>query len=106
LNSTFDSFTSNPFGAGIDNFNLKGFDTKSAENAYLTILLERGLFPFIFFMLFIYMCLASSLTHNNNSYIWVITLLLYFLFNYELNNIFGNFLLLFMVYETRNKVNV
>lgn len=95
----------NPFGYGIDNYgviysylNIEDKIVYSGENAYLTILVERGWVAFFFFMLF-----WSSLFKNifRNKYISFNTiavplLFIYFSFNYELNNVFACFIFYFI----------
>lgn len=89
----------NPIGYGINNYRAiypkKSVKPSfSAENAYLTILVERGWVAFIFFIsmsvsLFKYNFKANSigLTHFLFPFLF-----LYFLFNYELNNSFACFI--------------
>lgn len=91
----------NPFGYGIDNysaiysvFNIKDRVSNSAENAFLTILIERGWFALITFLLFWKTLFVMAYRNNNMTLnkIALPLLLIYFFFNYELNNIFGCFI--------------
>ncbi len=98
----------NPFGYGIDNYgsiyNIWDINDRisySAENAYLTILVEKGWFSFFFFLLFWLLILKKAfqiktITLNK---ILVPVLTIYFLFNYELNNIFANFIIYILLID-------
>ena len=89
----------NPFGYGISNYdyiydkNFMGRISYSGENAYLTLLVERGLLSFIFFLWFIISLFKRNMLHQTgfNSFI-VPAISIYYLFNYELNSVFPNFI--------------
>ena len=86
-------FLKNPFGYGLNNYaniylkynNIRV--SNSAENALLTVLIENGLLVSIIYIKLI----INSLKKVTDKNLLVYPLFLYFLFNYELNNIFGNF---------------
>jgi hypothetical protein len=91
----------NPVGYGINNYSsiydIYNLDTRisnSAENAYVTILVERGWLSFIFFLMAFYKFfkrayIASHITLNK---ILLPMLAIYFLFNYELNTVLACFI--------------
>ena len=87
----------NPFGYGIENYseiypkNYTGDISNSGENAYLTILVERGWLSFIFFSLFILQGIFNSINKTRFDKYFMIFCSIYFLFNYELNNVFVAF---------------
>jgi hypothetical protein len=90
----------NPLGSGICNYNTiydknyRGRVSNSAENAYLTILVERGWLAFLFLIYFLFISLKRSYLNKEislNKFLLPF-LFIYFLFNYELNNIFGTFI--------------
>ena len=87
---------SNPFGYGIQNYGIMSNGYGSAENAYLTLLVERGWLAGIFFIRWLWRSFKEStrgtLTNSLSS-----CLLIYFLFNYEFmsyTNIFLFFIIL------------
>lgn len=85
----------NPLGYGINNYDAiyskqSTFRTYSAENAYLTILVERGWLAFgcfiaMFWSFFVSFLKTKSIGLN---YFLLPTIAVYFLFNFELNNAF------------------
>lgn len=89
----------NPLGYGIGNYssiyegNRRDHISNSSENAYLTILVERGWLSFIFFMSTLILSLKKSIKSKvlNLNMFLLPFLFIYFLFNYELNNVFGTF---------------
>lgn len=100
IEDALESSITNPFGYGLCNYssiyegNYREHISNSSENAYLTILVERGWLAFIFFINFLYYSFKTSVKSdeiNLNKFL-IPFLLIYFLFNYELNNVFGNFI--------------
>lgn len=100
IEDALESSITNPFGYGLCNYssiyegNYREHISNSSENAYLTILVERGWLAFIFIINFLYYSFKTSVKSdeiNLNKFL-IPFLLIYFLFNYELNNIFGNFI--------------
>lgn len=90
----------NPIGYGINNYSsiyssdYSGHISKSGENAYLTILVERGWLAFILFLLIFINGVKKIFTKkivDLNSFL-VPFLAIYFLFNYELSNAFTCFI--------------
>jgi hypothetical protein len=89
----------NPIGYGIENYSTiyesninKSF---TAENAFLTILVERGWLAFIFYIFYFFSILKlNKLKYHNliNYFLFV-----FLLFNYELNNLFINMLFFFVM---------
>ena len=107
LNLSLSTFFDNPFGVGVDCFNLgSNIDSKSSENAFLTIFVERGLLPGILFLFLILKLIKKdSLSYNlKNLILCAFTIFIYFMFNYEYNNIFMNFFYFLTIYEA-NKIN-
>ncbi len=103
----------NPIGYGVDNYNLiyKTFDfgprlSNSSENAFITILVERGWIPFIAFLAIFYFNFKKAISYYltykiiSFNFIFLPALFIYFAFNYELNSIFPNFLFMFVFIET------
>lgn len=100
VKDALDASIVNPLGYGINNYssiyplNYIGHISNSGENAYLTILVERGWFAFILFLL-IFVTILKRLfkirTVNLNSFL-IPFLTIYFLFNYELSNAFASFI--------------
>jgi hypothetical protein len=97
-----------PLGVGLDCFNYifngsKG--SNSAENAFLTILIERGWIGFIIFILIIAELIKNSFKNYQTNFNKIILppLIIFLTFNYELNNIFANmiFLILYLDYSLR-----
>jgi len=96
----------NPLGYGINNYSeiyavmdYSGRVSNSAENAFLTILVERGLISFIFFCLAIFSMYKDSFRsfeHANFNKIILFFWVFYLFFNYELNGVFFNFILYFI----------
>lgn len=91
----------NPIGYGIDNYafiyQIFGHTdnmSNSAENAFLTILIERGWAAFLLFSISFFMMLLSAHKNKDISLNKALLplLLIYFMFNYELNNVFSNFI--------------
>lgn len=91
----------NPIGYGIDNyssiyhiFNFDGRVSYSAENAFLTILVERGWFALFFFLFALLAMLKKAYQRKKITLnkILIPMLLVYFFFNYEFNNVFANFI--------------
>ena len=100
IEDALESSITNPFGYGLCNYssiyegNYRENISNSSENAYLTILVERGWLAFIFFINFLYYSFKTSVKSdeiNLNKFL-IPFLLIYLLFNYELNNVFGNFI--------------
>jgi hypothetical protein len=91
----------NPFGYGIDNYNSIGYNSigrisNTAENAYLTILVERGWFAIFFFVSSLFWMYKASLNNRTSfNYVLLPILAFYLLFNYEINGIFLSFILFF-----------
>jgi len=87
----------NPIGYGIENYS-SIYETNinksyTAENVFLTILVERGWLAFIFYFRYIYSILnLNKLNHYNliNYFLCI-----FLLFNYEINNLFINMLFFF-----------
>lgn len=93
----------NPIGYGIGNYKSiyhiweihRNFNSnKTGEDNFLTILIERGWVVFLFYILMFISVLkktfnSSKITFNK---IFLPLLIIYFLFNYELHNIFVNML--------------
>ncbi len=93
----------NPIGYGIGNYKSiyhiweihRNFNSnKTSEDNFLTILVERGWVVFLFYILMFISILkktfnSSKITFNK---IFLPLLIIYFLFNYELHNIFVNML--------------
>lgn len=76
-----------PFGTGINNFHIPGLKTASAENAFLTIFLERGWIPgLLFFCVLIRLVIIDKFWNSMSGLAMVVTLI-YLMFNYELNNL-------------------
>jgi hypothetical protein len=96
--------TYNPFGYGIDNFQLQSYPrTNSAENAFLTILIERGWIPSIIFLTFFVVTLYQQYQNKlKEGIVLTIFLAIYLFVNYELNNFFTNFLIYFLITTTAN----
>lgn len=89
----------NPFGYGISNYSYiydKSFTGRisfSGENAYLTLLVERGFFSFCFFLWFLIYLLKRSLRFATEFNTFIIPAIsVYYFFNYELNSVFPNFI--------------
>lgn len=99
IKDAFESSAVNPLGYGINNYSsiyeskFRDHVSNSSENAYLTILVERGWLAFIFFMAYLFKSLKKSLLNGgvNLNMFLLPFLFIYFLFNYELNNVFGTF---------------
>lgn len=78
----------NPFGYGIQNYRIiTDYGGGSAENAYLTVLVERGWLAGVFFIKFLYykwiaVWRSESREKSLNFYL-LPTIIVYFLFNYE-----------------------
>mgnify|MGYP006142963851 CR=1 FL=1 len=98
----------NPLGLGIGNFNsmyadissISNEQQNSAENAFLTILIERGWFAFIAFVLMWIYLFRNSLRNKSSFNVFAIPLfLVYFLVNYELDNIFGNMIICLIIFD-------
>lgn len=98
----------NPVGVGINNYssiykqNTGKRVSNSSENAFLTILVERGWIAFIFFIL-TFKSLYDILLKSKNyslSYFLLPFLTIYFIFNYELNNSFACFLFYILFLDT------
>ena len=98
-----------PFGVGIDNYssvyaNRVGVRiSNSAENAYLTYLVERGWLAFLFFSAFVASTLKKAYSYsdlNLNKFL-ALFIALYFVFNYELNNVFANFCIYLILLDTQ-----
>ena len=76
-----------PFGTGIDNFHLPGLNTASAENAFFTVLLERGwVSGFLFMSVLLRMISIEKIWKSKVALTMMITAI-YLTFNYELNNL-------------------
>ena len=103
LSLTLDQFLSHPFGLGIDNFYLGTTGSRSAENAFLTILVERGFFPGILFLFMLFKILKDSFYSKSKTLLlFSISTFGYLIFNYELNNFFMNAILLIVICESKN----
>ena len=76
-----------PFGTGIDNFYIPGLKTASAENAILTILLERGWIPGVLFLSVLIKMVMIDKFWKSMSVLSMMVTLIYLMFNYELNNL-------------------
>ncbi len=98
----------NPFGYGIDNFKLQSYPrTNSAENAFLTIMIERGWLPSIIFIVFFVATLSQQYKYKlKEDIVLTLFLAIYLLVNYELNNFFTNFLIYFLITTTAADVRV
>ena len=91
----------NPVGYGINNYAHIYYNksnnkrvSNSGENAFLTILVERGWLALLFFIL-TFKSLFFTLRKSKNyslSYFLLPFLTIYFIFNYELNSVFPCFL--------------
>lgn len=118
INDALGSSLVNPLGYGICNYssiyegNNREHISNSSENAYLTILVERGWLPFIFFMCSLFFSLKKGIKSEvvNLNMFLLPFLFIYFLFNYELNNVFGTFIFymvflsVFFMKEDTNKL--
>lgn len=106
--------TLNPVGYGVDNYafiyefhKFPGRISNSGENAFLTFLVERGWLSTLFFLyIFIYNYRAAILMYKNTAVvsfnlIFIPSVFIYFLFNYELNNVFATMLILVLVVARR-----
>ena len=89
----------NPFGYGISNYSYiydksySGRISFSGENAYLTLLVERGFLSFCIFLWFMIYLLKRNLRNATGLNIFIIPAIsVYYLFNYELNSVFPNFI--------------
>ena len=89
----------NPFGYGISNYSYiydksyTGRISFSGENAYLTFLVERGFLSFWFFLWFLIYLLKRNLRYATGLNTFIIPAIsVYYLFNYELNSVFPNFI--------------
>jgi hypothetical protein len=97
----------NPLGYGIGNYssiyksNYVGHISNSGENAYLTILIERGWLSFIFFIFFYLKTILYNFNKKNftSNLFFSFFSLIYFLFNYELNNVFVAFSVFFLFFS-------
>jgi hypothetical protein len=99
---TFDKFLNNPFGVGVNNFTLNGLESRSAENAFLTILIERGFFPGILFLFMLFKILKDSFYLKSKLLLlYASSIFIYLMFNYELNNFFTNSILLIIICESK-----
>lgn len=98
----------NPFGYGIDNFTLQSYPrTNSAENAFLTIMIERGWIPGMIFIVFFVATLFQQYKHKlKEDMVLTLFLAIYLSVNYELNNFFANFLIYFLITTTTANVRV
>lgn len=104
LKDGFNAAMINPIGYGIDNYS-KIYDSRSvkrisnsAENAFITILIERGWVASFFFLQVFWLLFKQSTLKgvvSLNRYL-VFFLLIYFFFNYELNNGFATFIFFIM----------
>lgn len=73
----------NPIGYGIQNYGvISDIGGGSAENAYLTLMIERGWIAGISFICFMISALRQSAARSLDFYL-ASTLVIYFLFNYE-----------------------
>ena len=107
LSLTLDKFLSHPFGLGIDCFYLDTTGARSAENAFLTILVERGFLPGILFLLMLFKMLKDSFYSKSKALLlFSSSIFVYLIFNYELNNFFMNAILLIAICESKNKNRV
>ena len=86
----------NPVGYGIQNYGIISDGYGSAENAYLTLLVERGWLAGLFFIKWLWFSIKkvnkTSLTYSLSSCLFI-----YFLFNYEFmsyTNVFLFFIIL------------
>ena len=104
LNDGFSAAVINPIGYGINNYSsiydsqIVNRITNSGENAFLTILIERGWFALFFFLQTFWLLYKQATfkgTVSLNRYL-VLFLLIYFSFNYELNNSFATFIFFIM----------
>lgn len=92
-----------PFGVGLDNFKSSMYNTltpqtNSGENAYLTIFVERGLLGLISFLFFMIITTIETFRSSLNlNTLLLPAMWLYLFFNYELNTIFANFILLIIL---------
>lgn len=97
--------TINPIGYGIDNyssiykiFGFEGQIKNTAENAFLTILVERGWLSFLSIIFILISAFLSSFRHFKSERITTLNLfvcpflLIYMSFNYEFNSIFLNYI--------------
>ena len=109
LIASLESALINPVGWGVGNFMgaIEFWDEKhifigSAENAFVTILVERGWGAFTFLGLFFFHLImgASRRKWPSISTYLLPLLVIYFCFNYELNGIFANFLLLLVLLDS------
>lgn len=89
----------NPIGYGIQNFGITSkYGGGSAENAYLTVLVERGWFACVFFVSFLWkkwqQAVHSELRQKSLNYYLLPAIATYFLFNYE----FTSYMCVFIFY--------
>lgn len=83
----------NPFGYGLDNYsaiysyrqNIR--ISHSAENAFLTVLIERGVASLLILILFLLNAFRSALKNSSMNILFVPCFSIYLLFNYELNSV-------------------
>jgi len=96
-----------PLGVGLERYRViydnelkrEYMPSYSGENAYITILIERGIIPFIFFILFQYHLFKSISFKGDFSLATFLfpMYLFYILFNYELNSAFFSFIMFFII---------
>jgi hypothetical protein len=104
IQDALESSIISPFGYGINNYysiynsNFIGHISYTAENAYLTILVERGWLAFFYFISFFFFSIKNSWISSeiNLNKILLPFLTIYYLFNYELNNVFATFVFYFV----------
>lgn len=92
----------NPFGYGIQNYSITNdYGGGSAENAYLTIFVERGWFAGFYFIKFFYTKIKNILDYDisyyNMNYYLVPAIAIYFLFNYEFTSYMCGFVFLLVL---------
>jgi len=98
----------NPIGYGLDNYqmiySIFDFNTRvsnSAENAFITILVERGWVAFLALLLIFFATIKYAYNYQNLNLNKVLApmLLIYFTLNYELNNMFSCFTLYILLLD-------
>ena len=83
LQGAIEHMVINPIGYGIQNYGvISDIGGGSAENAYLTVMIERGWIAGISFICFLISALKQSAARSLDFYL-ASTLVIYFLFNYE-----------------------
>lgn len=88
----------NPIGYGVQNFSVTSrINGGSAENAFLTVAVERGWFACYYFIMFLWSkwkSLRSGISNKSICFFLLPSLFLYFMFNYE----FTSYMCVFVFY--------